>query len=167
VTLSFPELELGQQSIISKLRYSEPFRGLGCLQHNGLPPGTRFRRALYALLFSHEHPSRFHLSTRPSTCRRKISSLCRSNHPGPALSTQRAYKKIKWAEYTPETRSVASENPLDKLKISVEQRAALKQLKCTVRVALPCIGSRSRSIIYSKSTLWISSMLQQLWLSIV
>jgi hypothetical protein len=57
----------------------------------------------------------------------------------PAPSTQRAYKKMKWAEYTPQTasgatkpaidtRSVASENLLDKLKISAEQRAALEQV---------------------------------------
>jgi hypothetical protein len=62
-------------------------------------------------------------------------------------STQ-GYKKMKWAGYTPETasgaskpalnpRSIASDIPLDKLRISAEQRAALDDIYQNVGAAGP------------------------------
>ncbi|KAJ6582512.1 hypothetical protein DFH09DRAFT_1360400 [Mycena vulgaris] len=98
-------------------------------------------------------PSVFFSSPRPSP--REISIICAifTMEPRnfefvavepPSQRTQplppaQPYKKMRWAEYTPETasrttkpamnpRNVASDIPLDKLKISAEQRASLEEM---------------------------------------
>lgn len=79
----------------------------------------------------------------------------------PAPSTQRAYRKMKWAEYPPETasgatkpaidaRSVASKNPLDKLKISAEQRAALEEVYSPSLPYRVVVVAPGRSFIQSR-----------------
>ncbi|KAJ6476596.1 hypothetical protein DFH09DRAFT_1108813 [Mycena vulgaris] len=101
--------------------------------------------------FSTRHPCFFLCTTIPpvkslssarySPWNHEISSLLLSSHPpsGPNRFPTQPYKKMCWAEYTPETasrttkpaknpRNVASDIPLDKLKISAEQGASLEEM---------------------------------------